>query len=92
MVISHNYKNTKKLDHRSKTHIGVVDDCLFVLRVFISTSYLFINFTLTSSFFSEKKTFFLKMKLFNLFVATTVALNLPEGLTEEKDEANSILR
>ena len=31
------------------------------------------------------------MKLFNLFVATTVALNLPEGLTEDKDEANSIL-
>ena len=41
---------------------------------------------------SEKEQVWKKMKLFNLFVATTVALNLPEGISEEKDEANSILR
>merc|ERR1711868_226053 len=43
------------------------------------------------SFLEKKRTSFFNMKLFNLFVATTVALNLPEGISEEKDEANSIL-
>merc|ERR1711937_36731 len=39
----------------------------------------------------EKEQVWFTMKLFNLFVATTMALNLPKGIVEEKDEANSIL-
>ena len=58
----------------------------------MSTSYLFINSIISWSFLEKKRTSFFNMKLFNLFVATTVALNLPEGISEEKNEANSILR